>query len=70
VIDIDILFYDDLVLESVELTIPHIGAAERATVLTPLAEIAPGLMHPRLGKAVQELLAEVELSGVRFAGHV
>jgi len=45
-IDIDILFYDDLVIESPELTIPHPRLPQRAFMLVPLAEIAPDLIHP------------------------
>lgn len=56
-IDIDILFYDDVVLATDGLTIPHPGLAERAFVLAPLQHIAPDLRHPQLGKRVADLWA-------------
>jgi len=64
-IDIDILFYDDLIMESPELTIPHPRLAQRAFVLVPLAEIAPTLVHPVSRTTIAELLREVDSSGVR-----
>lgn len=55
VIDLDILIYEGLVVEGPRLTIPHPGMHERGFVLGPLNEIAPGAVHPRLGKTIEEL---------------
>ncbi|NJD54988.1 MAG: 2-amino-4-hydroxy-6-hydroxymethyldihydropteridine diphosphokinase [Nitrospirae bacterium] len=55
VIDLDILFYDDMVLDSPELKIPHPYLQERPFVLIPLAEIAPEKVHPVLKKTMREL---------------
>ncbi len=54
-IDLDILFYDDLILDTPKLTIPHPRITERAFVLIPLAEIEPNLYHPVAHKTIQEI---------------
>lgn len=59
-IDIDLLFYEDLILESPRLTLPHPLLHRRAFVLDPLLEIAPDLLHPILGKTITELRAELD----------
>jgi 2-amino-4-hydroxy-6-hydroxymethyldihydropteridine diphosphokinase len=64
-IDIDILFYDDEVVDDARLQVPHPRIEERAFVLAPLADIAPALGHPRLGKSVAGLLEEVNTAGVQ-----
>lgn len=63
-IDIDILFYDDLVLESESLTIPHPRLHERAFVLVPLADIAADFVHPVLKKTIEELFLNVNQAGI------
>ncbi len=63
-LDLDLLLYGDLVMESEALILPHPGIGEREFVLHPLAEIAPELEIPGLGP-VRELLAGVDDRGIR-----
>lgn len=57
--DLDLLLYGDQVLCEEELTVPHPRLAGRRFVLQPLRDLAPGLLHPQLGKTVDALLREL-----------
>ena len=57
--DLDILLYGGVVLSGDRLTIPHPRLFERRFVLQPLADIAPSLVHPTLGRSIAELLASL-----------
>ena len=63
-IDLDLLFYDDLVFETEKLSIPHPRMRGRAFVLVPLADLAPEIIHPVYGETVIEMLAEVDPAGI------
>lgn len=59
-IDMDILFYDDEIIDAPPLAVPHPRMHTRGFVLVPLNDIAPDFIHPALGKSVGELLLDVE----------
>lgn len=59
-LDLDMLFYDDLVLNDAALTLPHPSMEKRRFVLLPLAEIAPDKIHPITKKSMEELLVKCE----------
>ena len=64
VIDLDILLYDDLVLTTEDLTIPHPRMLEREFVLIPLAEIAGRVKHPLVGKTFNHLVTLIGRNGI------
>ncbi|MEG3938787.1 2-amino-4-hydroxy-6-hydroxymethyldihydropteridine diphosphokinase [Microcoleus sp. S36b_A3] len=63
-LDLDLLLYDNLILETPTLTLPHPRMTERAFVLVPLAEIAPDWVHPVTKSAIYQLVEKVNCSGV------
>lgn len=65
-LDLDLLLYDDLIVDTPNLQIPHPGMRDRAFVLVPLAEIAPDWVEPVSGRVIKELLKEVDCSDVHL----
>ena len=63
-IDIDLLFYDQVVLSTPLLTLPHPRLQERGFVLLPLMEIVPDFVHPVLKKSVREMTSACNLEGI------
>jgi 2-amino-4-hydroxy-6-hydroxymethyldihydropteridine diphosphokinase len=57
IIDLDILFFDNEIIEKRNLKLPHPRIAGRRFVLAPMSELAPQLLHPKLGLSISELLA-------------
>lgn len=63
-IDLDILFFDDLVYESPALTIPHPHVHERGFVLLPMMDIAPDHVHPVTKRSIREMIALCNTDGI------
>lgn len=65
-IDIDIIFYDEEIVDSPPLIIPHAQMAERGFVLKPLVDIAPDFIHPVIGEKVSNLLSKLEVDNINY----
>ena len=63
-LDLDLLFYDALILRTGTLTLPHPRLHERAFVLLPCAEVAPTLLHPVYGQTILSLSEGIDRSGI------
>lgn len=62
-LDLDIIFYDDLIMYTDDLIIPHVDMQNRDFVLKPLSQLVPYVIHPILGKTVLQLYEEVKTDG-------
>ena len=66
VIDIDILFFDNTIINTPPLMVPHPRLHERAFVLVPLAEIEPDFVHPILQRPINKILEDVDRSEIKL----
>lgn len=64
-LDLDLLFYDNAIVATPSLEVPHPRMRERAFVLVPLAEIAPDWVDPVSGEAIGQLLQRIDITGVQ-----
>ncbi len=64
-IDIDLLFYEDQIIDLEELKVPHQEIEERAFVLIPFMDINPQFVHPILKRNIEELASEIDSDGVK-----
>jgi 2-amino-4-hydroxy-6-hydroxymethyldihydropteridine diphosphokinase len=64
-LDLDVIGIGSLVRDAPDPVLPHPRAHERAFVLAPLADVAPGWVHPRLGRTAPELLSALPRQGIR-----
>ena len=65
-LDLDLILYEDLILDSPDLIIPHPRMTQRAFVLAPLAEIAPNMIEPKSGLTISQLLEKVDQTGIKY----
>jgi 2-amino-4-hydroxy-6-hydroxymethyldihydropteridine diphosphokinase len=69
ILDLDILLYDDLVMQSAQLLLPHPRMHKRRFVLQPICDINPTIVHPTLGRTVADLLGDLDESQQRMTLH-
>lgn len=62
-LDLDIIFYDDLIMHTDDLIIPHVDMQNRDFVLKPLSQLVPYVIHPVFGKTVMQLYEELQTAG-------
>jgi 2-amino-4-hydroxy-6-hydroxymethyldihydropteridine diphosphokinase len=60
IIDLDLLFFDNEIIDTRTLKVPHPRLHERRFVLAPMSELAPALIHPKLNASISELLAALK----------
>ena len=65
-LDLDIVFYDDLIMHTDTLQIPHVDMQNRDFVLGPLSQLVPYKIHPLFGKTVLQLYDEVQKTGEKY----
>lgn len=65
-LDLDLLFYDQLILHTADLTLPHPHMTERGSVLVPLAEIIPDWVHPQYQQTILELKSQLNLRDIEL----
>ncbi|MCX7942258.1 MAG: 2-amino-4-hydroxy-6-hydroxymethyldihydropteridine diphosphokinase [Dictyoglomaceae bacterium] len=68
IIDLDIIFYDDLIINHEKLIIPHPDAHNRIFVMEPLLEIEPNFLHPILKKTVREIYLDLKRRSIENSG--
>jgi 2-amino-4-hydroxy-6-hydroxymethyldihydropteridine diphosphokinase len=68
IIDLDLLLFGDIVLQTPELTLPHPAMQERRFVLAPLVEIAPKMQHPTLHQSIAELFVNLPMGDPAIDG--
>ena len=66
VLDIDILFFDNMIINTPPLVVPHPRLHERAFVLVPLAEVEPDFIHPILQRPINKILEDVDRSEIKL----